>query len=148
LENAIVEATPIGCAPLATALPPPLSARTALSTPWCQPRTFDAITRGDGSFALDLDPGDYSVVVRPQVGSRLPWVSWKSIQVEATGFGSPLGIATVPAPMFVGLQLTDSFGPISNALVRIFRVFQSSSVELGQAITGKDGRYEMYVVPP
>lgn len=146
LANATVEATPTGCASLPP-LPAALGGAAPLSTPWCQPRAFDATTQSDGSFVLYLDPGDYNVVVRPPGSSRLPWVSWKPIHVDATA--PPLGTLSVPAPLHVGLLLTDPIGqPISNALVRIFRVFQSSSVELGAAVTGADGRYEMYVAPP
>jgi hypothetical protein len=59
----------------------------------------------------------------------------------------------VPAPQSLGLTLADPAGnPIANALVRSFRLPPVSSaalaVELGEAITGIDGSYEMFIAPP
>lgn len=130
---------------------------TATSSTECLPRSTVAATDVHGSYALQLDPGSYTIRVRPADGTRLPWVTVPEPLV-VDGVSAPvLANVIVPAPMAVGLTLDDPSGnPIANALVRVFRMpsqsagasASSTAVELGEAMTGTDGSYEMYVAPP
>lgn len=133
---------------------------TATSSTNCLPRSTEGETDATGSYALKLDPGTYTLRVRPADGSALPWlVAPQSVVVDGVSAPSIEPII-VPAPMAVGLTLADPSGnAIPNALVRVFRLPAASqsagtsspaptAVELGDAITGIDGSYQMYVAPP
>jgi hypothetical protein len=143
LSGAVVDAIPFGCTASLSKLP----------STWCLPRPAQSTTLSNGSFEFDLDPGYFTLRVRPAAGTRLPWVVvTQPIFADATG---PLSLAPVivPAPQSLGLTLADPAGnPIANALVRLFRLPSLPSatlaVELGEAITGIDGSYEMYIAPP
>lgn len=133
---------------------------TATSSTACLPRSAVASTDATGAYVLNLDPGSYMLRVRPAVGSRLPWqVMPQPLVID--GVNVPVVSKTkiiVPAPMVVGLALADPSGnPIANALVRVFRLpasqvagtsSGSTAIELGEALTGTDGSFEMYVAPP
>jgi hypothetical protein len=142
LAQAIVEAMPTDCPSAAddasVVSAPPSSA--------CLPRSAQTITGTDGSFALALDPGVYTLRARPVEGSRLPWVN-RTITVGAIRLTVPI---TVPAPMSVGVTLQDvASHPIANAVVRLFTMpaVGVPPIEVGQAITGVDGSYEMFLAP-
>jgi hypothetical protein len=154
LAEAIVEVVPTACASSSNLTGP---ASTATS---CLPRPAQTNTENDGSFALAVDPGQYLLRVRPRQGSRLPW-NVQSIVVGAT----PLlvGEVVIPAPVSVGMHLTDQAGekspsgmlspndnPVPNAVVRVFTdpSLGGPAIELGQAITDSDGQYEMYLALP
>lgn len=132
---------------------PPV-ARSAPSTPACLPRSLQTTSGADGSFVLPLDPGTYRVRVEPPPGSRLPWVDVASpLVVPSADVGVlPLAPIVLPAPLAVGLRLVDpSANPVPNAWVRVFRLpgaSQGAPIELGEATTDADGRYELYVAPP
>jgi hypothetical protein len=64
----------------------------------------------------------------------------------------PVGPVVVPAPISLGLRLTDSLGlrGVPGALVRAYRISgttPTSAIELGETVTDDDGRYELYVAP-
>jgi hypothetical protein len=152
LAEAIVEALPTQCAATTG------DAGAPDSSDACLPRTAQTGTANDGTFRLTVDPGGYLVRVRPRDGSRLPW---KISPVVVGRTSMVLDPILIPAPLSVGMRLTDSArglvtmdnNPVPNALVRVFTdPSQSSSappaVELGQAITDSDGNYEMYIAPP
>jgi hypothetical protein len=131
---------------------------TATSTTNCLPRSTVGQTDASGSYALALDPGSYTLRVRPAEGSALPWLVAPLPLVIDGASTPPIQPIVVPAPMAVSLTLEDpSANPIPNALVRLFRLPAASqspatspaptAVELGEAITGTDGSYEMYVAP-
>jgi hypothetical protein len=157
LAGAAVLAIPTGCfAPNggadagATAGPPPLS-------PWCLPRPAQTTTQSNGLFSLALDPGVFSLSVRPSDGTRLPWVTQRDVSVPAPPSppGKPIAVKVpaVPAPFSAGLQLVDPNGnPMIHAIVRAFAMPPGSSagpaVELGEAITDETGNYEMYLALP
>jgi hypothetical protein len=147
LAEAIVEALPTQCyASEGDAAAP------ADSSDACLPNAAQTVTADDGSFRLLVDPGGYRLRVRPRDGSRLPWKS-SSIAVGT----SPRVVSTVviPAPMSVGMRLTDSaskdiHNPLLNAVVRVFTdpPLGKTAIELGRAITDFDGNYEMYIALP
>jgi hypothetical protein len=135
LANATVEALPVSCA------------QPAAPTPWCMPRPLQVATGADGSFQLNLDPGEYALRVEPPPSARLPWVAGPRVTATATSAG-PSGATAVPAPLSIGMQLIDpDRNPVQNALVRAFRVSPGSTVELGRALTDGAGYYTMYVAP-
>jgi len=147
--------------PLAGAMVDAIAAQcvtTATSSTECLPRSTVTSTDVNGAYTLALDPGSYTLRVRPAVGTRLPWVAVPEPLV-VDGVTPPViaNVIVVPAPMAVGLTLQDPLGnAIADALVRVFRMpsqsvgaaSSSTAVELGEAITGTDGSYEMYVAPP
>jgi hypothetical protein len=138
LAAATVEVVPVGCAQPGSTL--------------CLPRGAQTMTGADGSFALALDPGAYELRVRPQDGTRFPWVV-QSLLVGPT----PVTLATVTvlAPVYAGLTLLDAYGnPIVDAIVRAYLLPAQGSagalpaaVEIGEAITDASGQYEMYLAP-
>jgi hypothetical protein len=149
LAEAIVEVLPTACAASADLTD------SANASDSCLPRPAQTVTESDGSFALAVDPGRYLLRVRPRDGSRLPW-NVQPIVVGAT----PLlvGEVLIPAPVSVGMQLTDQArgvnspinNPVRNAVVRVFTDPSQGgpAIELGRAITGIDGSYEMYLALP
>jgi hypothetical protein len=151
LAEAIVEALPTQCAATVG------DGAAADSSDACLPRTAQTVTANDGSFQMLVDPGGYLLRVRPREGSRLPW-KISPIVVGTTSMVLPP--IMIPAPLSVGMRLTDSAGgllssnnnPVPNAIVRVFtdpsQPSQAAPVELGQAITDSMGNYEMYIAPP
>ena len=142
LSGAAVVAIPTRCAPPGDGgAAPPDSSR-------CMPRSAQTTTNPDGSFALPLDPGAYTLTVEPADGTRLPWVS-QSISVPRS---APLDAALdfrIPAPTHLQLQIADALGPlVVNAIVRLFTIpGQGPAIEVGRAITDPAGRFDMYLDP-
>jgi len=125
-----------------------------------------------------LDPGRYLLRVRPADGTRLPWKVVSAFPpVEPAGDLPPLpieaGTIVVPAPVSAGLQLLDSPGEVLiRAVVRVFTMpvpapmppagppgctpgattmqaqLAVPAIEVGQAITDAQGKYELYLAPP
>jgi hypothetical protein len=147
LAGATVDAIPLRC------IGSSVSASTAPTSPWCLPRATQTTTLADGSYSLQLDPGYFTLRVRPAEGTRLPWfVVPEPTFVDGT---DPVSMAPVfvPAPMSVGLAIADPAGnAIAGALVRMFRLPAASpggpAMELGEAVTGTDGVFGMFVAPP
>jgi hypothetical protein len=153
LPGANVVGVPLACAPVP---------RSAPDTSWCLPRSVQTTSAPDGTFVLGLEPGTYRIHVEPPVNSRLPWVDARAAVVVhgADSIGAPpagtlpVGTVVVPAPLPLGLRLTDSLGlrGVPGALVRAYRISGTgpteTAIELGEALTDDDGRYELYVVPP
>jgi hypothetical protein len=153
LPGATVVGVPVACAAVS---------RPAVDTMWCLPSSVRTTSGADGSFVLGLDPGSYRIHVEPPGDSRLPWVDSKTTvvvrgpgPVGAPPAGTlPVGPLVVPAPLSLGLRLTDSLGllGVPDALVRAFRISGAgpteTAIELGDAVTDADGRYELFVAPP
>ena len=143
LAGATIDLLPIGCADNGTAANP------IASSTWCLPRPLQAPTANDGSFQFAVDPGAFYLRVKPADGSRLPWVV-QPLSIAAGSAPMVIPPLTVPAPTSVGLSLVD---PVGNALIHaVVRAFwlpdQGSAYELGNAVTGVDGRYDMYLAIP
>jgi hypothetical protein len=136
LAGAEVEATGVAC--------------TVGNFSWCLPRTANTVTGSDGSFMLSLDPGQYSVAVRPADGTVLPWVL-RSVLVGSTDDPPPPSLAiTVPAPASAGIRLVDPGGnPVVSAVVRAFSVPPGGpATEIGRSLTDTNGHFDLYVAPP
>jgi hypothetical protein len=141
LAEAVAEVLPTQCAPDASM---GITPDTSYS---CLPRAVQTGTGTDGSFALQVDPGQYLLRIRPRQGSQLPW-KIEALVVGPTDQG--LGSIAIPAPISVGMRLTDCVNnPIVNALVRVFTDPSQGTppVELGEAITDGQGNYAMYIDP-
>ncbi len=144
LAEALVEVLPTACAATADATSGPNAPAD------CLPRTEQMATASDGRFSLAVDPGEYLLRVQPRQGSHLPW----KVQRITVGADSlPLGKIVIPAPISVGMVLTETdvkTNLVVNAVVRVFTdpTWTGSAVELGQAITDVDGNFEMYIAPP
>ncbi len=134
LAAATVEAFPVGC--------------TDGTSVWCLPRDAQTITDAHGSFDLALDPGQYILRVEPAQGTHLPWV----VQPLPIPTGNLPNVPSVkiPAGTSVGLSLFDPSGdPMIHALVRAFLLPTTGvAVEVGSALTGTDGKFDMYLTLP
>jgi hypothetical protein len=143
LSDALVVALPTQCPDVLDPANPAAS---------CLPRSARTITGQSGSFSLSLDAGQYVLSVRPVDGSRLPWVNQTLVMPPV----SPLAPIVIPAPISVGRKITDSgdFAEV-NAVVRLFTRPSPGTattaavlpVEVGRAMTGFDGTFEMYIAP-
>ncbi len=113
-------------------------------------RVERATTDAVGAFSLRLDPGFYDVTVRPAEGTRFPWIVSASQRIDATDVLLPPMFVGVP--IRAGLTLFDPTGstPLRGALVRAYAVPEGKTValEIGRAVTGEDGSYEMFFSPP
>ena len=138
LAEATVEVVAVACVQAGTTL--------------CLPRGAQTVTAADGSFSLALDPGGYELRIRPQDGTRFPWVVLPLL-VGPTPV--TLATVTIPAPVSAGLRLLDDYGnPIVDAIVRAYLLPSQgtggappAAVEIGQAITDASGQYDMYLAP-
>lgn len=149
LAEAVAEVLPTQCSPIAAA-----ADGSTLTADACLPRAVQTVTSEEGAFSLSVDPGQYLLRVRPREGSRLPW---KIQPIVVGAVAVDVGAVVIPAPISVGMQLTDSAHPempsknnkVVNAIVRVYTdpTQGSPAVELGEAITDSKGNYEMYLAP-
>jgi len=139
MAGALVEAVPSSCA---NSPPPPARPPSA----YCMPRDAQTTTAADGTYLLNLDPGNYVLRVEPQSGTGFPWVT-QSLLVPATPVTVPF--ITVPAPVSAGIQLLDPYGnPVVDAVVRLFQVPATGpAIEVGLALTDSTGTYDLYLAP-
>lgn len=130
----------------------PRACSLGATTTLCLPRGAQTLTDSDGFFALELDQGSYELQIKPQDGTRLPWVT----QSLLVGPVPPtLSIVPIPAPVYAGLTLLDAAdNPIVDAIVRAYLLPAQgpsggppTAVEIGQAITDSSGRYDLYLAP-
>lgn len=135
LSDAEIDAQPVAC--------------TSGNSPGCVPRQASTTSAADGSFQLALDPGQYLLSVRPAYGTGLPWTS-RPLSVGAADAPATLAPIAVPAPVAAGLKLLDPTGnPVAGAQVRFFSMSASGlALEVGRAVSGRDGNFEMYLQPP
>jgi len=132
LAGAVVEAVPASCSLGSSSL--------------CLPRGAATSCAADGSFKLTLDPGGFVLRVRPQDGTRLPWVTRPLAVGPNQAIVPPI---VVPAPMHAPQQLLDPLGnPIVAAVVRVFAFpAMGPAVEVGRALTDARGTYDLYLSP-
>ncbi|WP_394850392.1 carboxypeptidase regulatory-like domain-containing protein [Pendulispora brunnea] len=123
-------------------------------------RAARTTTDATGGFSLQLDPGDYDIVVRPRDGTRFPWVVSTSHKIANTPV--TLDRFVVPAPIAVSVTLVSrarSIQPeevVRGALVRAFAVPKcpqgqscgNRAVEIGQAVTDANGKLELFLTEP
>lgn len=121
------------------------------------PRPGRARTSSDGRFTMELDPGQYDIVVDPQLGTGFPRVVTQTT-VQAT----PVQLETieVPPPVRVSMTFRDpnetlAGNPIVRATVRVFAsrvraVPGDPLVEIGRAMTDETGACEILLAqqPP
>ncbi|MBS2012795.1 MAG: hypothetical protein JST00_07915 [Deltaproteobacteria bacterium] len=127
------------------------------STTSLLPRPGRARTDSDGRFRMDLDPGQYDIVVDPQAGTGFPRVVTQTT-VQATPV--QLGTIQVPPPVRVSMTFRDpnpnlAGNPIVRATVRVFAQRVSPKpgdtlVEIGRAMTNETGSCEILLAqqPP
>jgi hypothetical protein len=134
LSDAEIDAQPVAC--------------TSGNSPACLPRQAITTAAADGSFRLALDPGRYLLSVHPADGTGLPWTS-RPLSVGAADAPAILAPIAVPAPVAAGLKLLDPTGsPVAGAQVRFFSMSAGGlAVEVGRAVSGRDGNFEMYLQP-
>jgi hypothetical protein len=110
------------------------------------PRPERTRTSRDGLFALELDPGPYTLSVVPKPGTGFPRASVSQV-VGAKDL--VLSDIRVPVPTVLTLTLFDASGlnPIVRSMVRIFARSQTSPtgdpVEIGNGITDALGAVEI-----
>ena len=133
LSGASVVAVPVQC--------------SQRSSDACMPRGSQTTSAGDGSFGLALDPGVYTLAVRPADDTQLPWVA-RSLSIASAPVTVPP--ISVPAPVDASLEIRDpGDNPIIRAVVRVFNLpAQGPAVELGRAVTDASGRYRMSLALP
>lgn len=121
------------------------------------PRPGRARTTSDGRFTMQLDPGQYDIVVDPQLGTGFP-----RVVTQTTVGGTPVQLETieVPPPVRVSITFRDpndqlAGNPIVRATVRVFapRVTALPGdpwVEIGRAMTDETGACEILLAqqPP
>lgn len=121
------------------------------------PRPGRARTTSDGRFTMDLDPGQYDIVVDPQLGTGFP-----RVVTQTTVGGTPVQLETieVPPPVRVSMTFRDpnaqlAGNPIVRAMVRVFAprvtgVPGDPLVEIGRAMTDESGACEILLAqqPP
>jgi hypothetical protein len=112
----------------------------------CLPRFAETVTAADGSFALMLDQGGYTLRIAPPDGTGFGWF----VQTVLVG-PAPVYLPkyTVDVPARASLVLHDSLdNAIVGAVVRVYQIpSKGPALELGRAITDSSGFYEMYLTP-
>lgn len=121
------------------------------------PRPGRARTTSDGRFTMDLDPGQYDIVVDPQLGTGFP-----RVVTQTTVGATPVQLETieVPPPVQVSMTFRDpnsqlAGNPIVRATVRVFAARVTAQpgeplVEIGRAMTDEEGTCEILLAqqPP
>jgi hypothetical protein len=132
-------------------------ASSQIDTPSPNPpmqRTARGRTDAHGSFSMRVDPGFYDVTIKPEEGSRFPWLVTIARRVEDRDL--LLEDQVVRVPFDAGLTLFDPTGSsvIRGALIRAYALPESGPgrarqnfIEIGRARSGGDGSYEMFFSP-
>jgi hypothetical protein len=109
-------------------------------------------TAADGSFSVRVDPGFYDVAIKPEEGSRFPWLVTVARRVEDRDL--LLEDQVVRLPFDASQTIFDPTGSsvIRGALVRAYALpdltgGRARFVEIGRARTTDDGSYEMFFSP-
>ncbi|HEX3769682.1 MAG TPA: hypothetical protein VHV30_02400 [Polyangiaceae bacterium] len=154
LNEAVVEIVPVACASSVDAPPTDASTTQALAVAStadaCMPRAAETVTDEQGSFSLALDPGSYTLRVRPVEGSHLPWVH-QSLTIAVGEAKVPLDPILVPAPIPFRMALQDyDHNAVVKAQVRVFTdptLTGKPPIELGRTLTDTSGNFEIDLNP-
>ena len=110
------------------------------------PRPARTRTDREGSFAFEVDQGQYDLVVEPAAGTGFPRV----VQARSFGAGtSALGEIVVGPPSRLSFKLVDPSqvgNPIVRAMVRVFAEAPGRgppAVEIGRAMSDDTGQVEL-----
>ena len=121
------------------------SERAAVGTA-VKPRPARGRTDQDGAFRLEVDQGQYDLVVQPQPGTGFPWL----VQARSFATGTAdIGQIVIAPPARVSFVLRDptrNGNPIVRAMVRIFVEPAGRGpplVEIGRAMTDEGGKCEI-----
>ncbi len=157
LGGAVVDVLPAGCAaPTVVGNVSSTRLDVTVATPWCLPRPIQAQTNPDGSFILSLDPGSYTLRVRPAPGTNLPWV----LQPLLLGASTPSPDVVVPVPFHLSFQLHGAddvalFGTTVQAFAlpalqgpSMAALLAGQAALIGETITTADGTCDLYLTLP
>ncbi len=115
-----------------------------------RPRPRRTRTRDDGTFSLEVDQGQYTLMVDPLPGTDFP----RAVQARSfTGATADLGDVVVEPPLRLGFFLKDPSdigNPIMRANVSIYAEIPGRgppAVEIGRATTDADGYVEILLAP-
>lgn len=139
--------------------------------PLTHPRDARAFTDVNGNFDVACNPGQVDVSIRPQDGTRYPWVVLTNRAVLANS-GNDAGASvtvtlpevTIPLPTAfppsMGV-LTDSLGnPVPNAIVSAYAFPPAATTPdggtpvsrgarlIGQTLSDASGNFQLFVAPP
>jgi hypothetical protein len=117
------------------------------------PRPARTQTADDGSFQMELDQGQYTISVEPQLATGFPRLVTIT---QVSGSAQDLGTLTVPLPVRLSFTVKSpafkapsansaAVNPVEGAIVRIFAVPVGgrSAVEIGMAMTNSEGACEI-----
>ena len=136
----------------------PLSEATVLALPSeiplvgraVKPRPARTRTRVDGSFTIEVDQGEYTLMIDPLPGTDFPRV------VQARSFNgttADIGRIVVQPPLRLAFTLKDPSevgNPIIRANVSVYAEIPGRgppAVEMGRAVTDTDGYVEILLAP-
>ncbi len=123
------------------------------------------MTDGKGQFDVLVDPGTLDISVRPQDGSRYPWVvttNWKVLSDTTLPKVVSIPPPGDPATTRSGGQLADSAGnPLTRTVVRAYGFppagppltdggppSSRGARLLGITTSDDEGQFELYIAPP
>jgi hypothetical protein len=123
-----------------------LPSRRAATSTSLEPRPAHTRTDPEGNFSLEVDQGQYDLVVDPQAGTGFPRV----VQARSFGAGTAdLGELQVAPPAPLSFRILDPSqvgNPIAGAVVRVFAEAPGRgppAVEMGRAMTDAAGQVEI-----
>ena len=115
-----------------------------------RPRPARTRTRPDGTFDLEVDQGQYTLMVDPLPGTDFP----RAVQARSfTGVSADVGDVVVEPPLRLTFKLKDpseSANPIIRANVAIYAEIPGRgppAVEMGRGTTDTDGYVEILLAP-
>ncbi|MDH5492231.1 MAG: hypothetical protein OEY14_09780 [Myxococcales bacterium] len=115
-------------------------------------RTSEAQTDATGRFDLPLDVGCYDLTIRPLEGTAFPWIVAPDLRfVDADVIYEDHFRVLLPVPL-EGTVTSPDGAPMAGAEIRAYAILegdtaQPRTVQIGEAISGEDGRY-LLLLPP
>lgn len=109
---------------------------------------------GDGYLLMSVDPGAFDFSVRPNAGSRYPWLVRSKLTVQPAEAYSSVGTLTIAHPVVVAGVVSDPFGEVvPGASIRAWLPVKNEEgisrtvIQIGDALTDESGRYTIYLPP-